>query len=308
MKKILCICFSSTFQRSINFRNISLNQVNRSESYLKYASGKAINSARVLEQLESNCVKCFCPLGEKDFSAFIELAKKDNLKIEYTLIPGNTRECWTLLDRENHTTTELVVSEPFIKKSEEIKNLEKETFNKIKSLILETDAVLLAGSRPAIWSNEIYPKIAEFAIKNEKIFLADYIGQDLQETLKITSPSIIKINDQEFCSTFMTENFEPENILFEQQLKNFVIQKSVEFNNIIVITRGTKSTFAAKSGTFMEIPIKKVNVVNTTACGDSFNAGFLHEYLNSKDLAKSLEKGTWCAAKNAESEAPGSIN
>ena len=123
MKKILCICFSSTFQRSINFRNISLNQVNRSESYLKYASGKAINSARVLEQLESNCVKCFCPLGEKDFSAFIELAKKDNLKIEYTLIPGNTRECWTLLDRENHTTTELVVSEPFIKKSEEITSI-----------------------------------------------------------------------------------------------------------------------------------------------------------------------------------------
>ena len=52
MAKILCICLSSTIQRTINFNNIRLEKVNRSTSYRMDASGKALNSARVLSQLE----------------------------------------------------------------------------------------------------------------------------------------------------------------------------------------------------------------------------------------------------------------
>ena len=76
---------------------------------------------------------------------------------------------------------------------------------------------------------------------------------------------------------------------------------------MILVTRGTSSTYPANKGIFFECPTEKVFAVNTTACGDSFNAGFLYEYVNSHDMSEALARGTWCAARNAELMRAGSI-
>ncbi len=296
MKKILCICLSSTIQRSVTFEKVQLEHVNRSEHYVEHASGKAVNSARVLNQLEKGCVKIICPLGENNAQHFLNLAQKDGLDISYVTIPGSTRICWTLLDRTAGTTTEIVVGEPMedISQQPEVKLLKL-----LVDFLPEIDAVLLAGSRPNIWSKDLYAAIAGMTKDAGKIFLADYIGDDLQLTLKSVTPDIIKINDEEFEKTFGVESV---------NLKTAITEKSRELQNMIVVTRGCDSTYAAKNGEFFECPAEVVKPVNTTACGDSFNAGFLHEYLNNGDFMKALQKGTWAAARNAESEIPGSIN
>lgn len=296
MKKILCICLSSTIQRSVTFETVQLEHVNRSEHYVEHASGKAVNSARVLNQLEKGCVKIICPLGENNAQHFLNLAQKDGLDISYVTIPGSTRICWTLLDRTAGTTTEIVVGEPIedISQQPEVKLLKL-----LVDFLPEIDAVLLAGSRPNIWSKDLYAAIAGMTKDAGKIFLADYIGDDLQLTLKSVTPDIIKINDEEFEKTFGVES---------GNLKTAITEKSRELQNMIVVTRGCDSTYAAKNGEFFECPAEVVKPVNTTACGDSFNAGFLHDYLNNGDFMKALQKGTWAAARNAESEIPGSIN
>ena len=193
------------------------------------------------------------------------------------------------------TTTEIVVGEPMEK-------ITQQPEVKLLKLLVESlpqfDAVLLAGSRPVIWSKDLYATIAGMTKDAGKIFLADYIGDDLQLTLKSVVPDIIKINDEEFEKTF---DVQPE------ELKSKITEKSKELNNMIVVTRGCDSTYAAKNGEFFECPAEVVKPVNTTACGDSFNAGFIYEYLNSGDFMKALQKGTWAAARNAESEIPGSI-
>ena len=311
MKKFFCICFSSTLQRTITFNSVQLEHVNRSEHYRIDASGKAVNSARILAQLERDCVTTFCPLGINNYKDFEFLAKNDNLNLMYMKISGNTRECWTLLDKTKGTTTELVVSEPVFKPTKEFKRQEKQLLQvELPINIEENDAVLLAGSRPSVWSDEAYPLIAKAAVDAGKIFLADYHGKDLLETLKICTPTIIKINEEEFLSTFCDKQKKSESESeseSEEQLKSLIIQKSKELKNIIIVTRGTESTFAAKNGDFAECPIISVKAVNTTACGDSFNAGFLYEYTYSGDFEKALQKGTWCAARNAENECPGTI-
>ena len=296
MKKILCICLSSTIQRSVTFEKVQLEHVNRSEHYVEHASGKAVNSARVLNQLEKGCVKIICPLGENNAQHFLNLAQKDGLDISYVTIPGSIRICWTLLDRTAGTTTEIVVGEPMedISQQPEVKLLKL-----LVDFLPEIDAVLLAGSRPNIWSKDLYAAIAGMTKDAGKIFLADYIGDDLQLTLKSVTPDIIKINDEEFEKTFGVES---------GNLKTAITEKSRELQNMIVVTRGCDSTYAAKNGEFFECPAEVVKPVNTTACGDSFNAGFLHDYLNNGDFMKALQKGTWAAARNAESEIPGSIN
>ncbi|MBQ1711544.1 MAG: hypothetical protein II032_10545, partial [Treponema sp.] len=273
--------------------------VNRSKSYRQDASGKAINSARVLNQIEEGCAKVICPLGEKNQQLFLDLAAADKMDIQSVSIPGFTRECWTLLDRKAGTTTELVVGEPQLNDDDgKIRNAEVKLLKYINEAFEEIDGVLLAGSRPGIWSDDLYATIAGMAKDAGKIFLADYIGQDMERTLKSTVPDIIKINDEEFIKTFGGS---------QESLKNDITNKSKELHNIIVVTRGTDPTYAAKDGMFVEVPTEKVHAVNTTACGDSFNAGFLYEYLNSGNFEAALKKGTWAAARNAELECPGAV-
>jgi fructose-1-phosphate kinase PfkB-like protein len=302
MKKILCICLSSTIQRTISFDSLTLTKVNRSKKYRQDASGKAVNSARVLTQLEEGCATVVCPLGEKNLKTFTDDAARDNLNLLYTTIPGATRECWTLLDRTAGTTTELVVGEPVLESDEDKKAVaaaEIKMLKVINDILPEVDAVLLAGSRPAIWSSDLYATISGMTQDAGKIFLADYIGQDLVKTLTTAVPQIIKINEEEFRATF------PE--LAALPLKDAILKKSEELQNIVVVTRGTEPTLAAVRSKYYEYPTEKVAALNTTACGDSFNAGFLYEYVRSGDIEAALKKGTWCAARNAELEAPGAI-
>lgn len=308
MKNFFCICFSSTLQRTVSFKNVKLENVNRSEYYRIDASGKAVNSARVLSQLEKNCTTVFCPLGKNNFRDFKNLSKKDGLKLIYAKIPGNTRTCWTLLDKLNHATTEIVVGEPALERTESFIQKEQKILKKITVYIKKNDAVLLAGSRPSVWSEDLYPEIANLAVSAGKIFLADFHGKDLQKTLEKCVPSIIKINEDEFYETFCkNDDYKSSAKDDELALKELIATKSAELKNIIIVTRGEKSTFAAKNGYFVETPSEKISTVNTTACGDSFNAGFLYEYLNSGDFEAALKKGTWCAARNAELETPGAI-
>ena len=302
MKKILCICLSSTIQRTISFDSLTLTKVNRSKHYRQDASGKAVNSARVLTQLEPDCATVVCPLGEKNLKTFTDDAARDNLNLLYTTIPGATRECWTLLDRTAGTTTELVVGEALLESEEDKKSVaaaEIKLLKVINDILPKVDAVLLAGSRPAIWSDDLYATISGMTQDAGKIFLADYTGPDMAKTLAAAVPQIIKINEEEFRITF------PD--VADLPLKDAILKKSEELQNIVVVTRGTESTLAAARSNYYECPTETVAALNTTACGDSFNAGFLYEYVRSGDIEAALKKGTWCAARNAEREAPGTV-
>lgn len=292
MKKILCVCFSPTYQRSVIFDSFGIDRVNRSRRYSLYASGKAVNSARVLNQLEKDCALTVCPLGQENAEEFITLAEQDKLNLSHIFVPGKIRECWTLLDTSAGTTTELVVGET----PQTCENADIKMLRLITEKLEDCSALLLSGSRQGLWPDDFYADICGIARDEGKTVLADFTGRNLVSTITRATPDIIKINADEYHATFG----EPAN-------KETISLKSSELGNIIVVTRGAESTLAAQKGVFYECPVQKVEVVNTIACGDSFNSGFLYEYLNSNDIQKALEKGTWCAAQNAKSIVPGTI-
>ena len=255
-------------------------------------------------------------MGEKKLELFTTRAQKDGLSLKTLAIPGFTRECWTLLDDSANTTTELVVSEPVLslknnnftqKEQELLQNINEKFLELVKQTICDVDAVLLAGSRPDFWDKNLYADISLIAKQMDKFFLADFIGDDLKNVIEKAVPSVIKINDEEFLQTFSKSTSLSQNQITDLEFKELICQKSAELKNMIIVTRGTKSTYAANKGDFLECPTEKVFAVNTTACGDSFNAGFLYEYLKTKDFEASIKKGTWCAARNAERDCPGTI-
>lgn len=312
MSKFLCVGLSPSIQRTVSFDSVVKNSVNRSSEYRFDASGKAANSARVLNQLEKKSARLVCPLGAENISFFRKLAERDGLAVNQVEIPGRTRECWTLLDASDGGTTELLAEEPLCLPdfygaeepcvSSVFGEAEEKLFEIVRFEVKNVDAVLIAGSSPASWKKETVPCIAKIVSQDKKVFLADYWGKTLLDTIEFCVPNIIKINEEEFLNTFGGKL-----PISDGDFRHLVSDKSIELGCILVVTRGEKSTFAADKGNFVEFPVEKIKTVNTTASGDAFSAGFLYEYLKTKDFLKSLEKGTWCAARNAESKIPGSI-
>ncbi|MBQ8678460.1 MAG: hypothetical protein IJ530_01725 [Treponema sp.] len=300
--KILCVCLSSTIQRTIKFDSFTTGQINRSQIWREDASGKALNAARVLNQLEEGSSVALCPVGNSNAEHFMVLASRDNdLYVHPIYVEGNTRECWTLLDAKTGSTTE-VISDA----AEDLHHLagaeaELDLIESIREYMAVCDALLIAGSRPVTWSKNICARICEVAHKAGKPILADFRGEDLLDTLKVCTPQIIKINEDEFYQTFGNSS------LNENELEQAISKKSEELHNIIVVTRGAKDTLAAENGKSYRCPTEKVTPLNTTACGDSFDAGFIREYLLSKNIEAALSLGNHCGALNSQTIVPGSI-
>lgn len=69
-----------------------------------------------------------------------------------------------------------------------------------------------------------------------------------------------------------------------------------QYSHIVVVTRGNQGVYCSSGNQIWQLPVFPVEVVDTTGAGDSFNAGFLTEYLRSQDIPASLRSGLACGA------------
>ena len=67
---------------------------------------------------------------------------------------------------------------------------------------------------------------------------------------------------------------------------------------IVVVKNGTNATMVATADNQTTWPVPPVpDVVDTTAAGDSFNGGFLAEYVRSKDISRSVLAAQACSGR-----------
>lgn len=126
-------------------------------------------------------------------------------------------------------------------------------------------------------------------------------------------PNLIKVTD--FSQDYEFADYNKKDNLITKNAKYFDIifiggqkkyQKMVEIvarrypKKIIVLTLGSKGSLAYHLGAKYIQPSKKVKIVDTTGCGDAFQAGFLHSWLTKKDIKAALIAGTNRATKNIE--------
>lgn len=295
--KILCLCLSATIQRTLCFESFEKGIVNRTSVFREDASGKALNAARVLNQFESGSAKVLCPVGKENAGRFLDLAARDKIDVSYVSVPGNVRECWTILSAGG-STTEVIADERADVSQELSEQIESSLLLQFSSEIEKCDALLFAGSTPKLFRPDINKKICSIAKSAGKIVLADFCGAALRSVLEEKSavPDFVKINEEELSKSFPGENIAGKiNVL------------SIKYGNSFIITRGEEKTIASLRGKDFECETEKIVPVNTTACGDSFDAGFLYEMLLSGDFEKALRRGTFAASRNAESVVPGKM-
>ncbi|MBN1617683.1 MAG: hypothetical protein JW875_10275 [Spirochaetales bacterium] len=305
MPKFCAIGLSSTIQETITFDSVAIGDVNRSKSYRLDASGKAVNAARVLGQIEKGSVSAVCPLGRENAALFLSLAAEDCIPVIPVMTPGKTRYCYTLLESSRGRATELVVSEPVSSAASETRDFKRAADNilEILSGMSVTGAFIMAGSRPAAFPDNLYPRLRSFAASRGVPVMVDFHGKDLLDTIAAGAPEVIKINEREFLSTFEPAHTE----MRESDLADSIVRESSRLGSIIIVTRGARRVLAACNGKVYREPVQPVEPVNEIGCGDAFSAGFIHTWTATNDIQRALKSAVTCAAANLVTERPGSI-
>lgn len=80
-------------------------------------------------------------------------------------------------------------------------------------------------------------------------------------------------------------------------LKNSEITLPYLKNRILIITDAEKGSYGYyKNEKYFQLAIEPKKIVDTTGCGDAYTAGFIAEYLKTKNIKSSMESGAKYAA------------
>jgi len=107
-------------------------------------------------------------------------------------------------------------------------------------------------------------------------------GKDLQLALEQTD-------------LFLPNEDEAMRIAGTNNLKEAMVSLGSKVTTLVV-KRGGEGAIARKDGHEVAVQPRQVKVVETTGAGDSFNAGFIYQYLQRKPLLDCLEYGNACGA------------
>ncbi len=115
--------------------------------------------------------------------------------------------------------------------------------------------------------------------------------QQLENFLK--KIDILILNDHEFSELVKAPY---KDIHFADDVVNWYA-KFLK-GKIVIITEGKKGSYAYLNGkVFHEKAVEVEKIVDSTGAGDGYTAGFISEYLKTKDIEKSMGKGSSYAAK-----------
>jgi sugar/nucleoside kinase (ribokinase family) len=110
----------------------------------------------------------------------------------------------------------------------------------------------------------------------------DQWGGGLNDILRYVD--IFLPNEREACKAAGTEDLES------------AIQKLSELVPLVVVKLGRKGALAQQGAKRIYSAAKEVIAVDTVGAGDSFDAGFLHQYLRGADLSACLASGNLAGA------------
>ncbi len=91
-------------------------------------------------------------------------------------------------------------------------------------------------------------------------------------------------NEREACKAAGTEDLEA------------AVKKLSSLVPLVVVKLGRKGAMAQRGAERIVMPTKEIEAVDTVGAGDSFDAGFLHEFVRGSDLATCLASGNLAGA------------
>ncbi|WP_319417070.1 PfkB family carbohydrate kinase [Marispirochaeta aestuarii] len=302
-KRFLAVSLNPVMQRTLLFESWKENRVNRTHTHFLHASGKGVNVARVLTQLEDEVVH-ITHAGGEDRERFLAMCREDGLILAAVESASQIRTCVTLLSREKGSTTELIADAGPV--GPDTDSMVREEFAK---RIMDCDFLIISGTKAPGYSGDLYPWMVKKASALGVYSVLDIKGADLRACLHF-GPGLIKPNLSEFCATFL-----PELAVEEHEEDDKVLEYAAEemkrihreYGSLTVLTLGASGALGWDGKELIRQPARQITPVNTIGCGDAFTAGLSHSLAKDEGFARALETARDCAAANAGFIKPGVI-
>jgi tagatose 6-phosphate kinase len=301
--RYLAVCLNPVIQNTLVFGALAKGEVNRTREYRVDASGKGINTARVLTQMGRNAIH-LTQLGGPTRDWFLAMCRADGLRVRWAESNSDIRICTTVIDRADGSATELV---------EEAAPVGTGTGERIHELYSQElagcDAVLFSGTLAAGFPDDMMPSMVRLAAEAGKKIFLDISGRALFASLPFR-PIVAKPNLEELLRTYA-----PEGAAAlrgdEDAVRHFVAGMGAEYARKwgahLVVTRGAKPTLYWNGVRLCECPVPRIDPLNPIGSGDAFMAGLAAALTEGTSLEEAVAEGTRLGARNAGMLKPGSI-
>jgi 1-phosphofructokinase family hexose kinase len=283
---ILCIGTTPAAQRTMVFRRLVLDEVNRAATTADGIAGKSFNVAKVLKVLGEEPLATGFLGGERGEDLRAGLAAR-GIQLEFVSVPVPTRQCITVIDESAGAHTELV---------EESKPVAGADYEKLMSIIRrhtpESKAVIMSGSLTPGGPTDLYFRCTQIAEQAGALSIVDAQGQPLLEALK-ARPGLVKPNRSELAaSTGRQLKDETAVMSAMRELRDRGAQR-------IVVTAGKEPALAFDGASFWKISAPLIKPVNPIGSGDAFTACTVSRLLRGDDLGEACRWGSAAGAANA---------
>ena len=288
---ILCVGTTPTMQRTMLFDRLALDDVNRAAEVHEYASGKAVNVARVLTVLGEAALAAGFAGGRRGDTLLEDLTKA-GVPHDFITTVAQTRLCTTVIDRAAGTATELVEESPRASKAEWAAMT-----NLIESRISAARAAVFAGTL----APGAPPDFLARWVGRAPLVVLDAKGDPLRAALRAADRGrlIAKLNRDEFAATIGVD-------LASDADLHAAMRREAPAGGWLIITLGKAGAAALVDGRLYRITPPRVQAVSAVGSGDSFTAGLVAGFDRGPEHA--LRLASACGAANALTPHSGHLN
>lgn len=290
---ILCVGTTPTVQRSMIFRKLEINEVNRAVEVRDYASGKSPNVARVLKSLGADPLEMGFVGGDRGKFLVADL-ERAGIDYDFVTVAAPTRLCTTVIDQATGTATELV------EESSPIEEVGwRELDRRIESHLGNAQICVFSGSLPPKAPQDFYARWVREAGRRGIRVILDTRGEPLRLAVS-NANCIAKLNRQELAMT-LDRPFASE-LAFRGEVGELASRCAGA-----IITMGPHGALVSDGRQFWKVTPPEVKAISAVGSGDAFAAGLAFELARGRTLSESLPLAAACGAANAMTALAGHI-
>jgi tagatose 6-phosphate kinase len=281
--KILCVGTTPAAQRTMVFRKLTVDAVNRAVTTADGVAGKAINVAKLLKVFGELPVATGFLGGDRGEYLRSVMAERQ-IESDFVKVQSRTRQCITVIDESTGTHTELV---------EESLPVTAADFDEFMAIVrrrvVGCRAVVMSGAIASGGPPDLYFTCTRLAEAEGALSVVDAQGGALTEALK-AGPGLVKPNRAELAATTGRPLAEEADVM--QAMREL----SERGAHRVVVTAGKQPALAFDGRRFWRVISPRIQAVSPIGSGDAFTAGLVWRLLRGDDLGEACR---WAAAAGA---------
>lgn len=281
--KILCVGTTPAAQRTMVFRTLTLDAVNRAVTTVDGVAGKALNVAKALKAFGEHPVLTGFVGGDRGEHVRAVMAERQ-IESDFVTVQAQTRQCITVIDESAGTHTELVEEGRPVAAADY-----EELLSVVRRRVVGCRAVVMSGTIASGGPPDLYLECTRLAAAEGALSILDAHGAALTEALG-AGPGLVKPNLAELAATAGRPLGD------EAEVMRAMRELCGRGARRVVVTAGKLPALAFDGEGFWRVIPPRIQAVSPIGSGDAFTGGLVWRLARGDDLGEACR---WAAAAGA---------